>query len=103
MLNKQHKLRQAYEDKPLHCYSDDGPKPAMARRFIDECPICGSDKLNTLKTCSTECAAIKQRKVKRPTKDELLIMVQTMPITHIAKKFGVSNTAVSKWCKKYKI
>lgn len=34
------------------------------------------------------------------TDDDLRRLVDTMPVTHIAKKFGVSDNAVRKWCKR---
>lgn len=40
-------------------------------------------------------------KVKRPTKDELEKLLWEMPTVKIAKQFGVSDTAVSKWAKVY--
>ncbi|MCK9458197.1 MAG: endonuclease domain-containing protein [Proteobacteria bacterium] len=43
------------------------------------------------------------RKVKRPTKDELLLWVWQRPTTVIAKELGVSDKAVDKWCKWYGI
>lgn len=43
----------------------------------------------------------KRRKVKRPSKEELFEMVKTKPFTTIAKEYGVSDGAVSKWCKQY--
>lgn len=43
------------------------------------------------------------RKVVRPSKEELTIMIWETPTTHIAKKYGVSDNAVAKWCKNYNI
>lgn len=45
-----------------------------------------------------------QRKVKnRPSKEELEVMLQNMTWTSIAKKYNVSDTAIKKWAKVYKI
>lgn len=41
---------------------------------------------------------IGKRKVIRPAKEELTALVWTMPTTHIAKRFGVTDKAVAKWC-----
>lgn len=44
-----------------------------------------------------------QRKVERPTKEELEILIQTKPMTQIAKDYGVSDTSIRKWAKSYNI
>jgi len=57
----------------------------------------------TVKRCSPECSQKSQRKAERPTKARLRELVWEMPTTDVAKMFGVSDKAVSKWCKKYEI
>lgn len=44
-----------------------------------------------------------KRKVVRPSKEELEIDINKMPMTHVGKKYGVSDNAVRKWCKKFNI
>lgn len=41
------------------------------------------------------------RKVNRPTKEQLHELIHSMPITKIAKLYGVSGNAIRKWCVKY--
>lgn len=54
--------------------------------------------------CSSQCAAEDRRKVKdRPSKKELEELIKTTPFTTIGKKYGVSDNAVRKWAKNYKI
>jgi transposase-like protein len=43
------------------------------------------------------------RPTRSPSKEILEKLVWEKPTMHIAKEFGVSDVAVSKWCKKYKI
>ena len=43
------------------------------------------------------------RKVVWPTKEELNILIYKMPLTKIAKQYGVSDVAVRKWCNSYKL
>lgn len=43
------------------------------------------------------------RKVERPNAEELHKLVWSEPTTEIAKKFGVSDKAIEKWCKIYNI
>jgi hypothetical protein len=44
---------------------------------------------------------INSRKVERPTYAQLLIDKQTLSMSNIGKKYGVSDNAVRKWLKKY--
>jgi hypothetical protein len=53
--------------------------------------------------CSVECSAKIRRKVSRPTKEELEILIWKKPTIRIAKDFGVSDQAVAKWCRLYGI
>lgn len=43
------------------------------------------------------------KKVERPSKEELEKMVNETPMITIGKKYGVSDNAVKKWCRKYGI
>ena len=43
------------------------------------------------------------RKVTRPTKEELEKQIWSTPSSQLALRYGVSDTAISKWCKAYKI
>jgi very-short-patch-repair endonuclease len=45
--------------------------------------------------------AFKQRKVNWPSKEELIELIKNEPFTTIAKRYGVSDRAVAKWCKRY--
>ena len=40
-----------------------------------------------------------QRKVIRPSREELKQLIRTIPFTRIAEQFGVSDNAIRKWCK----
>jgi hypothetical protein len=65
-------------------------------------------KQNTSKNSSSdltpkERVQINSRKVERPSKEELQKLIWEIPTIHIAKKFGVSDKAIEKWCKAYKI
>lgn len=65
-------------------------------------------KQNTSKNSSfdlthKERVQINSRKVERPSKEELQKLIWEIPTIHIAKKFGVSDKAIEKWCKAYKI
>ena len=49
------------------------------------------------------CCALDSRYVNRPLKEDLEKLIIEMPMIHIGKKFGVSDTAIRKWCIKYGI
>lgn len=66
------------------------------------CPCCGSPKCVAAKKCM-HCARIDSRKVSRPTKEELVDLIWKIPTTQLMSRFGVSDTAISKWCKSYGI
>jgi very-short-patch-repair endonuclease len=48
-------------------------------------------------------SAFKQRKVKRPSKEELLNEINEHSFASLGRKYGVSDNAIRKWCKYYKI
>ena len=45
--------------------------------------------------------AFKQRKVERPSKEELSILLKENSFREIGRKYKVSDTAIKKWCKTY--
>jgi hypothetical protein len=63
-------------------------------------------KFATTGLCKKCCAIrsnFKKRKVKRPSKDELEKMIWEIPTSQLAHQLGVSDVAISKWCKSYGI
>jgi very-short-patch-repair endonuclease len=50
--------------------------------------------------CS-KCSNQSRRKVKRPSREELEILIRTRSFTAISKMFGVSDNAIRKWAKYY--
>lgn len=48
-------------------------------------------------------AHTENRKVSRPFKEELLSLMWRRPTTTLAKEYGVSDNAIRKWAKSYKI
>jgi hypothetical protein len=65
------------------------------------CPICGN--LCFRKFCSLQCANLDQRKVKRPSVETILKMLETMSYCAIARQFGVTDNAIRKWIKVEKL
>ena len=63
---------------------------------------CGNKKCKMAKKCE-RCAREGQRKITWPTKDILSKEIWELPTTTLAKKYGVSDNAIAKWCKVYQI
>jgi hypothetical protein len=55
------------------------------------------------KYCCPNCQRKHRRKCNRPSKVKLEILIRSMPMTRIGKKYGVTDNAVRKWCKAYQI
>lgn len=79
-------------------------------KFIDskrlkECEYCHGDFPYKVGKdfCSHTCYDLYKRKVVWPSKEELEKLVWEKPTTYIAKSLGVSDSAIVKWCKVYKI
>lgn len=79
------------------------------KKYRRKCPQCNTFFINRyLKVvcCSSKCSTLKrnpQRKVNRPSIQQLQTDIETLPVIKIGKKYGVSNTAITKWCKSYEI
>lgn len=76
---------------PLDVFSANNP-----HRCVD----CGREISNDAERCS-ECYWIRQRKVERPSKEELEEKIKTTPFTTLALLYGVSDNAIRRWCKSY--
>lgn len=53
------------------------------------------------KYCSIECSSSSSRKVKKPTKSELIEMLNIYNFEEIGRNLGVNSNSVRKWCKTY--
>jgi hypothetical protein len=67
-----------------------------------KCTNCGKDTIGNV-FCSHSCGRDYYRKVKRPTKSELKVLIKNNSWTALGKQFGVSDNAVRKWAKSYGI
>jgi hypothetical protein len=70
-----------------------------AKVFKNECTVC-CKKTNNAKYCSPNCKTIGQRKVLRPSIEELEHYMKTMSMVAIGKMYGVSDNAIRKWLRK---
>lgn len=78
-------------------------KPLPKNKTFNTCPVCNNKKLIGIKYCSPECAHIGTRKTKRPSKDELKLLIENNSWSALGRMFGVSDNAVRKWAKKYNL
>lgn len=67
------------------------------------CQRCGKEIVKTTATHCFDCAKLIQRKVDRPPRDELKSLIRSTPFTQIASRFGVSDSAIRKWCDSYNL
>ena len=72
------------------------------QRTIYYCPDCGKEVTKEGNKCP-ECAAKESRKVDRPERDELKQLIRTKSFLEIGRNFGVSDSAVKKWCISYNL
>ena len=68
----------------------------------NRCAICNSIIDKSAKHC-IKCSHLLQRTCERPSRDELKHLIRTIPFTKIGEKYGVSDKAISKWCKAEKL
>jgi len=73
--------------------------------FCSQCyaAITKSSKFGLCRKCASIRFNFKNRKVERPSKEQLKKLIWEKPTIHIAKEFGVSDKAIEKWCKAYGI
>ena len=74
--------------------------PVRQREDKVHCPNCGRAKANQAKFCK-ECSDALRQKVRRPSKDQLLKDITSLTFVDVGTKYGVSDSAVKKWCKRY--
>ena len=66
------------------------------------CIDCGCEITRGGQRCSA-CDHKRQRKVDRPSREELKQLIRTTPFTKIGKTYGVADNTIRKWCKAYEL
>lgn len=66
------------------------------------CVDCGCEIKLSSERC-VSCYNKNRRIVERPNREELKNLIRTTPFTQIAKKYGVTDNAVRKWCEQEKL
>ena len=73
--------------------------PPMPTR---SCPICGMDFggwKRSQRYCSPQCVGVAERKVVRPSKEQLELDLESMSWMAIGRKYGVTDNSVRKWAR----
>lgn len=66
------------------------------------CKKCGKIISSKAQYCR-DCFCQQQRVVERPSREELKDMIRTLPFTHIANNYNITDNSVRKWCDSYRL
>lgn len=70
---------------------------SVKQKQIFYCKKCGKEIWQGSTHCP-ECAKIVSRTVERPSREELKVLIRTVPFTRIGQQFGVTDNSIRKWC-----
>lgn len=75
------------------------------KKAINRCLNCGTELKDSRSTYCLQCSSvingIKIRKVDRPSKEELIMLLKDNSIAEVGKIYNVSSRSIYKWCKAY--
>lgn len=66
------------------------------------CPICGNKKTDNAQCCS-KCRNEYYYYINRPDRETLKKLIRTQSFVSIGKQYNVTDNAIKKWCKTYKL
>lgn len=72
------------------------------KKIFYKCSRCGKIIATNSKYC-VECSHLLHRKVDRPDREKLKKEIRNVSFVQLGKKYGVSDKAISKWCKYYNL
>lgn len=76
----------------------------LRKKKIAICQSCGKQLFEeTVSGLCRKCYAKTQRKVDRPSREQLKIEIRSNSFLALGKKYGVSDNAIRKWCKAYNL
>ena len=97
-------LKQDFHPEILEKYGYSGDVVIYKKARVKRRCFCGNNfecKEKNQKYCSMTCARIGSRKVVRPTKKNLKMLIWKYPMIKLSQMLGVSDKAISKWCDYY--
>ena len=87
-------------DNIVLSFSNEPGVPVIKKKLV--CKNCGKPITRWSKTgLCKKCVDEKSRKVSHPSKEELLFLIQKSSVRAVAKHYGIGQSSVRKWCKKY--
>lgn len=92
-------VKYKYSYKCYKCFQSSGLNPSV----LCDCGEVKCEKSLKCRRCNNKSEKILSRKVTRPDKEKLELLIWEKPMETIGKEFGVSGNAVKKWCKYYGI
>lgn len=72
------------------------------KKKINCCRNCGTEVSKGAFYCS-KCWAILNRKVERPSREDLKKLIRNLSFVEIGKQYGVSDNSIRKWCDDYEL
>ena len=66
------------------------------------CIKCGKPICENAKMC-IQCRSIENRVVKRPSREQLKMLIKSTPFVQIGKQYNVTDNAIKKWCDSYSL
>lgn len=85
-----------------NCHSQTSTYAGKSLRKTYHCSRCDAKIVKTSKMCNT-CRGISDRRVERPSKEELQKLIQENSFCAIGRMFGVSDNAIRKWARNYNL
>lgn len=70
---------------------------------IHYCKRCGKIISSNKADHCIECSRLLSRKVDRPSREELKILIRNKPFTQIAQIYNVTDNAIRRWCDSYNL
>lgn len=87
------------------CGHHSGCKAMNKQTWHDKkCEYCGSDftaRSDKRKYCSKKCSTLADRKVERPSAEQLQEDIKNMNWCELGRKYNVTDNAVRKWARRY--
>lgn len=92
--------RELYNEEIAQQLLDDLEKTKT--KTLHYCQRCGTQISHKAIYCES-CYSIIQRKVDRPSREDLKNQIRELPFTQIGKKYGVTDNTIRKWCDAYSL